>query len=333
MLRTPLCDRLGLSRPIVQAPMGGAGGPRLAAAVAEAGGLGMLPLWRAAPKELRAAVQQTRKATSRPFGVNLNLQFPQEALLEACLEESVPVISFFWGDPGPMARRARDAGAVVMSSVGDADTARRHVDEGAEVIVAQGWEAGGHVRGMVATLPLVPTVVDAVGPEVPVIAAGGIADGRGLAAVLMLGAQAAWIGTRFLSAEEAGIHPEYVRRLLESGETATVHLENLFDVGWPDAPHRALRNSTVDAWEAAGRPPPGDRPGEGETIATSPSRGEIVRYRTWTPTPEDEGEIEALSMWAGQGVGLVRRVQPAAEIVDEIMAGAEAALKRHLGSY
>ena len=140
------------------------------------------------------------------------------------------------------------------------------------------------MRGTVATLPLVPAVVDAVSPT-PVVAAGGIADGRGLAAVLALGALGAWIGTRFLASEEATIHPRYRERLLEADENDTTYFEELFDVRWPKAPHRTLRNKTVELWESAGRPQSGRRPGEGEVIARSPTSGDIVRYQSYTPGP------------------------------------------------
>lgn len=167
-------------------------------------------------------------------------------------------------------------------------------------------------------MALVPAVVDAVGGQTPVVAAGGIADGRGLAAALALGASAAWIGTRFLSATEACIHPEYVARLIQARETDTGYYDSLFDGGWPDAPHRALQNSTTKAWEEAGRPQQGQRPGEGIPIANAPGRGELDRYACTTPNNEMTGDIEALSMWSGQGVSMVRKVQPAAEIVQEV---------------
>jgi nitronate monooxygenase len=186
-----------------------------------------------------------------------------------------------------------------------------------DVIVAQGWEAGGHVWGTIATLPLVPAVVDAVAP-VPVIAAGGIADARGVAAVLALGAQAAWIGTRFLLAEEMPIHEDYRRRLIAAAETDAQRYPNLYSVGWPDSPHRALRNSTADAWEAAGRPPLAQRPGVGEVIAHLASGEAIVRYEGAPPMIGTTGQIEALSMWAGQSVALARQTQPAADIVAEL---------------
>ena len=214
-----------------------------------------------------------------------------------------------------------------MQTVSTAKEAQVAVGNGVDIVVAQGWEAGGHVRGTTATMALVPAVVDSVG-STPVVAAGGIADGRGLAAALALGASGVWIGTRFLASTEANIHPRYQQRLLGASEDDTVYLENLFDVGWPNAPHRVLRNKTVTDWEAAGRPQPGKRPGEGEVVVTSKTAGAVVRYRSYTPSPDAQGDIEALSMWAGQGVGLVRKLQPAAEILKEIDAEASAILAR-----
>src|SRR4051794_14145063 len=153
-----------------------------------------------------------------------------------------------------------------MHTVGSAEEARRAVACGADIVVAQGWEAGGHVWGAVATLPLVPAVVDAVAP-VPVIAAGGIGDARGVAAVLVLGARGAWLGPRFLLADEMPIHEEYRRRLIAASETDAEWYADLYEVGWPDAPHRALHNSTADMWEAAGEPQAGSRPREDEVVA------------------------------------------------------------------
>jgi NAD(P)H-dependent flavin oxidoreductase YrpB (nitropropane dioxygenase family) len=166
------CERLGIEIPIIQAPMGGAVGPALAAAVSNAGGLGTLALWGADIETLRRQVRETQALTSKPFAVNLNLEFPQEERLDACLQERVPIISFFWREPSALVARAKAGGAVVLHTVGTAEDARRAVECGVDIVVAQGWEAGGHVRGKVATMALVPAVVDAVGP-VPVIAAGG----------------------------------------------------------------------------------------------------------------------------------------------------------------
>jgi nitronate monooxygenase len=178
---------VGIKLPIVQAAMGGATSPQLAAAVSNAGGLGMLALGWSPPDAVRAEIRATKALTKRPFGVNLVLTHPQEERLAICLEEGVPVISFFWGQAGPLTDVARSGGAKVLHTAASAEQARISVDEGADVIVAQGWEAGGHVYGTVATMALVPAVVDEVSP-IPVLAAGGIADGRGLAAAMALGA-------------------------------------------------------------------------------------------------------------------------------------------------
>jgi nitronate monooxygenase len=199
----------------------------------------------------------------------------QHARLEYALEAGLRIVSLSFGDPAGYVERVHDAGGLVLHSVGSAErearSRRRRRRGGA------GWEAGVHVWGQVATLPLVPAVVDAVAP-IPVLAAGGIGDARGVAAVLTLGAQAAWVGTRFLLAAEAPLHEGYRRRLIAAAEADAEWYADLYDVGWPNAPHRALRNATAEAWEAAGRPETGSRPGEGESIATRPSGEAIVRY-------------------------------------------------------
>src|SRR5262249_28300454 len=145
---------------------------------------------------------------------------------------------------------------------------------------------------------------------VPVVAAGGIADGRGMAAPLALGASGGWMGTRFLASTQANIHPHYRERLLAASAHPTPYLGELYDIGWPNAPHRLLRNRVVSEWEAAGRPRPGERPGEGEIVAISKSLGEIVRYRPFVAFADVEGDIDALSLWAGQSVGLARKIMP-----------------------
>jgi nitronate monooxygenase len=324
-VRTAVCDLLGIDVPIVQAPMGGVALPPLAAEVSNAGGLGTLSLTWADPGTVRERVARTAERTSRPFAVNFGLHVEQEERIDAALDAGARIVSLFWGDPAAHARRVHEAGGLVLVTIGSAEEARRVEAAGADVLVAQGWEAGGHVWGTVSTLVLVPAAVDAV--EVPVIAAGGIADGRGLAAVLALGAQGGWVGTRFLLAEESPIHPVYRERLLAAAETDTYY-SAVFDVGWEDAPHRTLRNSTIAAWEAAGRPSPGSRPGENEPVATSTEGNGVSRYASTTPVEGVSGDIEALSLWAGQGVGLIRAVRPAAEIVRELVDEAEAVLAR-----
>lgn len=325
-VRTQLCDLLELEVPILQAPMGGAVVPELAAAVSRAGGLGTVPLWWNPPEEVTREVSRTRELTDRPFAVNLLLHLPQEDRLAAALDAGARIFLFGWGDLTPaLAEPVHAAGGTVLAAIGDVEGAWRAAEAGADAIVAQGWEAGGHVWGSVATLPLVPAVVDAVSP-LPVVAAGGIADGRGVAAVLALGAAGAMVGTRFLLAHEAAGHPDYKQLLLRASTDDTVHTL-LFDGGWPDAPHRALRNSTVEAWEGAGRPASGERPGEGEEVARRADGAPILRYASTTPSASSTGDVEAMSLWAGQGVGLVRREQPAAEIVRELVAEAEAVLR------
>jgi nitronate monooxygenase len=314
-VRTPVCELLGIEQPIVLAPIVEV--PALAAAVANAGALGMVTLtWSA---DVGATVRATAALTSRPFAGNLVLTDDRHERLEQALAAGLRIVSFFSGDPSDYVKQVHDAGGVVMQTVGSADEARRAVDAGADVIVAQGWEAGGHVWGQVATLPLVPAVVDAVAP-VPVIAAGGIGDARGVAAVLALGAQAAYLGTRFLLAEETPIHEDYRRRLIAADETQGRWYPDLYSVGWPNAPHRALENSTARAWEAAGRPPRAQRPGYGDVIAHFASGEAIVRYEPAPPMAGTTGDIEALSMWAGQSVGVVRQRQPAADIVAELVS-------------
>jgi nitronate monooxygenase len=312
-MSTPVCELLGIERPIVLAPMVDV--PGLAAAVSNAGGLGMLTLtWS---DDVGAVVRETAALTDRPFGGNLVLTDDRHQRLEQALDAGLRIVSFFLGDPGDYIKPVHDAGGIVMHTVGSAEEARRAAASGVDVIVAQGWEAGGHVGSTVATLPLVPAVVDAVTP-VPVIAAGGIGDARGVAAVFALGAQAAWVGTRFLMAAEMPIHEDYRRRLIAAAETDAQWYPNLYDVGWPDSPHRALRNSTASAWEAAGCPPDDQRPGIGDVIAHLASGEAIVRYEGAPPMVGTTGEIEALSMWAGQSVALARQPQSAAEIVTEL---------------
>src|SRR5271155_267093 len=267
--------------------------PELAAAVSNAGGLGMVTLTWSTPAG--DPVRETAALTDRPFCGNLVLTSDQHGRLDEALDAGLRIVSLFLGDPASYVEQVHDANGLVLCTVGSAEEARRAVASGVDVIVAQGWEAGGHVGGQIATLPLVPAVVDAVAP-VPVIAAGGIGDARGVAAVLALGAQAGLLGTRFRLADEMPIHAEYRRRLIAATETDAEWYPNLYEVGWPDASHRAIHNSTAQRWAAAGRPPPGSRPGEGELIAHFASGEPIVRYSPAPPLVGTTGEIEALSL-------------------------------------
>lgn len=320
VLATPLCHRLGVRLPMVQAPIGSAATPELVAAVANAGGLGMLALTWSTRQQAIDRIRRVRQVTDRPLGVNLVLEFPIDDILAACLGEGVPVISTFWGDPARVTERVHAAGALHLHTVGTAEEARRVVDAGVDVVVAQGWEAGGHVWGQVTTMALVPAVVDAVQP-VPVIAAGGIGDGRGLAAVLALGAQAGWLGSRFLTATEAATHQVYRRQVLDAAAQDAVYTR-CFDGGWPDAAHRAIRNPTIIDWEAAGCPAAPGRPGEGAVVATDRHGRSYLRYGDMIPVPDMTGDLEAMALYAGQSAGLIHHVAPAAQIVAAVASQA-----------
>lgn len=324
-MKTKLCESLGMDFPIMQAAIGGISCPELAAAVSNAGGLGSIALTGWGKKGAQRLLNEAKKLTSRGIVANVLLSYDIGDEIEAILDAPPRVTSFFWGDITPYARRVHDAGSLVMVTIGSVDEAKRAADAGADMIVAQGWEAGGHVRGDISTLALVPSVVDAVSP-LPVLAAGGIVDGRGLAAVMCLGAQAAWIGTRFLAASEADIHPVYRKKVL-SASTSDTYYSKLFDGTWPDAAGRVIENKTISDWEFAGKPAPGLRPGENETIVHDSENNEIKRYDAVAMTSRMTGDIEAAPLWAGQGVGLVKREQSAAEIVDEIITEAGSALR------
>lgn len=326
-LATPLCEKLGMELPIIQAPIGGVATPELVAAVCNAGGFGFHPLSWHSQAQIEETVAATRRLTNRPFGANLVLQWDQQERLDFVLAAGVKVVSFFWGDPAPYLAKTRAAGALTTMTVGSVAEAKRAADLGIDVIIAQGVEAGGHVWSKVSTLSLVPTVVDAV-PHLPVVAAGGIADGRGLAAVLALGAEAAWMGTRFVASQEADSHDFYRQRLIKARETDAV-LNTLFDEDWRDAPLRSLKNSTYRTWRDAGKPPRAARPGKDEVLARRADGTPVPRYQGISPSRDMEGDLEALALYAGQGVGLIKDIRPAGEIVRQIADDALKALRNY----
>ena len=262
-------------------------------------------------------VRETAALTDRPFGGNLILDADQHRRLDEALEAGMRIVSLFWGDPAGYVEQVHDAGGIVLQTVGSANEGRRAADRGVDAIVAQGWEAGGHVRGQVATLPLVPAVVDAVAP-VPVIAAGGIGDARGVAAVLGAGRPGGMAGypvpARRGDAPPRGVPPPpggrsrdrcaMVRRPVRGGLAGR-------------APPRSAQ---LDGGDVGGRRPPpvGGRPGEG-VIAHFASGEAILRYEPAAPMAGTTGNVEALSLWAGQSVALAGRTQPAAEIVAELV--------------
>jgi NAD(P)H-dependent flavin oxidoreductase YrpB (nitropropane dioxygenase family) len=286
----------------------------------------MLALSWVEPEQARQAIRETRRLTARPFGVNLVLEWNQQRRFAVCLEENVPIVSFAWGDPTSYISAAHKAGVKVIHSVASAAEARQIADLGVDAAVAQGWESGGHVLGEVTTMTLLPRVVDAVAP-LPVIAAGGIADGRGVAAALALGAAGVWIGTRFLVSDEAFTHPKYREAVLRARETDTRYT-TAFDGGWPNAPHRVIANSTVDTWLSGGSPATGNKPGEGDVVAHFADGRPVHLYDDTIPLPGMTGEVERLALYAGQSVGLASKVEPASVIVRTLAEEAHVAIYR-----
>jgi NAD(P)H-dependent flavin oxidoreductase YrpB (nitropropane dioxygenase family) len=320
MLRTPLCHHLGIAYPIFSVGMGPVAGPELAAAVSNAGGGGVLGgVLKPAPY-LQQEIQRLRTLTDKPFGVNLILPLLQEGQVDVCLAARVPLLVFFWGDPSPYIAAAHRQQTQVFVQVGSVEEAAAAAAAGVDAIIVQGLEAGGHVRSRTALSTLLPAVVDAVTP-VPVLAAGGIATGRGVVAALSLGAQAVSMGTRFLCSAEAAATQAYKERVVHSTAEDTVYT-GLFDLGWPDAPHRVLRNTAFTEWEAAGRPASGQRPGEGTMVGTVSLAGttqEVPKYGALMPISSFRGDMESIALLAGESCSLVHDIKPAAQIVHEVV--------------
>ena len=254
MMRTRVCDVLGIAAPVVQAGMSTFTSAELVAAVSNGGGLGVLGALLRPVDQLRDEIRRIRTLTDRPFGVNHVIAHLDPAALDVTYDERVPVLSLAWGDPTPFVARAHAAGMRVVHQVPTAAEAARVAAAGVDVIVAQGTDGGGHV-GLVGTLPLLPAVVDAA-RGVPVLAAGGIADGRGLAAALALGADGALMGTRFLATTEAPI-PDAWRRLIVASDESTTVRTAAFDravaMSWPGAEVRAIRNAFLAEWARPAR--------------------------------------------------------------------------------
>jgi NAD(P)H-dependent flavin oxidoreductase YrpB (nitropropane dioxygenase family) len=298
---------------------GGIAGPELVAAVGNAGGFGFLGFVGLPASHIRTQLRRTRALTTKPFGANLVVTCLTGGEVEACFDARPSVLGVFWGDPTPFVADAHRRGIKVMVQVGSVAEAVAAAEAGVDAVIAQGVEAGGHVRGTTALSVLLPTVVEAVSP-LPVIAAGGIATGRGVAAALVLGAQAVAMGTRFLASEEAHASPIYKERIVRARAEDTV-LTGLYDIGWPDAAHRVLRTRVYDAWDAAGRPAPGSRPAEGSVVGTVPiaeMRVEVPRYSTFPPLPGFDGDADDFCLYAGQSCGLIADIRPAAAIVAEV---------------
>lgn len=343
-IRTPLCDLLGIDVPVLQAGMGMGARAALAAAVSEAGGLGVLGAAGLTPEEIARELATVRTATDRPFGVDLlfppdllgpsglgSLEHyleaapPQaradlsellrlgtpgwvEAQVDAALDAGATVLVSGLGSPARVMDRCRAAGATVLALAGSPTQASRLEADGVDAVIASGTDAGGHT-GRIGSMSLWPAVVSRC--EVPVVAAGGIADGRGLAAALTVGCLGAWIGTRFLATEEAEVHPAAKHRVLTAATDDTVVTK-----AYSGKPMRVLRNSFTDEWK--------DRDPLPFPLQLGATDG-LGRRGLET------GDVERGAVQAGQGVGLVTRIEPAADLVRRIVAEAEAHLSAASG--
>lgn len=313
MIGTTACDVLGIEHPVVQAGMArsftNAG---LVAAVSAAGGLGTLGCLGRPAEEAVAEIRRIRALTDRPFGVNFVLHLRDEETFAACLAERVPVYTFFRGDPTEAVARAHEAGAVTMYQATTVDEAERACAAGVDVLVAQGHEAGGH-NGPVPLLSLLPAVV-AVAAGRPVLAAGGIVDGRGLAAMLCLGASGVLMGTRFLATPEAPALPVHKQAILDAGPGATV-ASGLFDVlwgrEWPGVQVRAIRNGLAERWLGREEELRGAR----EAVSAAVERAEA------------SGDRDGMPLLAGEGAGLIETLLPAGQVVRDTVAEAERILR------
>jgi nitronate monooxygenase len=315
-LATSFTELIGCTVPIQQAGMGGVSTPELAAAVSNAGGLGMLT--GSAGNVLADVSAALAAAAGRPVGINFLMPFFDRAVLEA-VAPRVRLVDWFWGQPDPeLVGIAHEAGALAAWQVGTRDEAVAAADAGCDLVIAQGIEAGGHVRGTIGLLPLLDVVLGAV--EVPVVAAGGIGTGRSLAAVLAAGASAARIGTRFVATRESGAHPRY-KEALVSAQAADTVLTEAFGIWWPGAPHRVLR-SAVQAAEALDDDQAGLVTGAGEPVP-------IPRFAVVPPTRDTSGHVDAMALYAGQSVGAVTGIAAAADVVRAIAADAERLLQHH----
>ncbi len=317
MLHTRFTELVGCAWPLQQAGMGGVAGVELAAAVTRVGALGTLGGVLVPPPVLADALDQLRAATPGAVGVNFLMPFLDPAQVEVAAARA-RVVEFFYGDPDPaLVEIVHRGGALACWQVGSVGEATAAARAGCDLIVAQGTEAGGHVRGEMALLPLLGEVLDAV--DVPVIAAGGIGTARAMAAALAAGAAAVRVGTRFVATQEANAHPEYLRALVAARAEDTV-LTQAFSVMWPNAPHRVLRSAV-----AAAEGLTGEVAGEIEILG---ARQPLPRFAVPAPTRSTTGSIAAMALYAGESVGAVRAVVPAAEVVRELAGGAERLLER-----
>jgi NAD(P)H-dependent flavin oxidoreductase YrpB (nitropropane dioxygenase family) len=336
-LTTRITQDYGLRVPFVSAGMAFVATQPLVEAVCAAGGMGILGIAAMPPDRLRTTLRDLRATTSGAFGVDVIARFNGAEHIRVCAEERVPVVVFFWDDP-PAAwlDELGAAGCRVWMQIGSVAEARAAVAAGAAALVVQGAEAGGHNRSAAALFSLLPAVRDAVGDDVPLLAAGGIADARGVAAALALGADGVWVGTRLLASAEAFAHPEYKRRVLAAEVDGTTR-HGVFGPEFPGATTRGLRNRLVREWEGKDDPPPyaGQPPesrrvvGEADVFGT---RFPLRRFDGFPPTPAFTGDFEEMRLLAGESVGQTKVLEGATDIVREMMAGAAAIITGRLAA-
>ncbi|WP_156916720.1 NAD(P)H-dependent flavin oxidoreductase [Leisingera aquimarina] len=327
---TALCGLLGCDYPVLLAGMGGVSRWELAAAVANAGGFGMLGMVRESPALITEEVTRLRAATDRPFAVNVIPAATEPALLDAqigcCLDLGVPAFTFFWDVVPEAVARVKAAGRLVLHQVGTAEAARAAEAAGADVIIAQGLEAGGHVHGRQPLRSLTQEVLDTV--SVPVVASGGLSSGADLAVYLAMGAAGIQCGTVFLATDESFAHPYHKDRVAAATGADTV-LTDVFVLNWPaGAAVRVLENSVTKALGGAymGHDPDAL---PREEIAWDGNQPRL-RYSTDSPLRTTTGDLEAMALFAGQGAGAIRGIVPAAERIADIISGAEHILGRPL---
>jgi nitronate monooxygenase/enoyl-[acyl-carrier protein] reductase II len=316
MLRTALCDVLSIDVPIICAPFGPWEQVDLAAAVSNAGALGSLGTALRSVPDLREQWARMRDLTDRPFAINHTMRPLDTEAFEATLRERPAAISFHIGDPGDLVQRAHDSGILWIQQVFDLDQARRATERGADVIIAQGGEAGGN-GGFIGAMVMIPAVVDIAG-DIPVVASGGIADGRGLAAALVLGAQGVNLGTRFLATTEMNASDEWKRAIVGADPLDAVKVEFADSVLPPLSPGgvravpRVLRTEFVDRWNA--------------DVAGAAAAAEGLRVAVREAAAQ--GRLHELLPFTGQSAALVHDIAPAAEVIARIVAEADAALRR-----
>jgi enoyl-[acyl-carrier protein] reductase II len=335
MLRTRFTESFGLRHPIASAGMAFVATVPLTKAVCAAGGFGVLGSAGMPPEVLRDAIREIREGGHTTFGVNIIPRFATTKHIAVCIAEKVPVVIFYWDDPASeWLSNLKSAKVRVAYQVGSVAEANTKAAAGADLLIVQGSEAGGHNRSEAALFSIVPAVVDALGGKLPILAAGGVADGRGLAAALALGADGVSIGTRFLATTEAFAHDEYKKRIVAAalGDTAR---HNIFGLDFPDATVRGLRNAIVREWEKRDEPapykanPPETQPIVGQAIVYG-SAMPMPRFLGLPPTREFSGDFEQMSLLAGESVGLTNSIRPAGDLVAEIAQTAEAIVNQRL---